>query len=436
MKFQRKLHLKIFTIFFTTSILIVLSIFYFARTLDVARKSSFLSVRKNLYVHLLSEIERMGAPPDPKISAEISKELDLKIGLYGNGLDWKSDPSVESYDRLKLMSNWHYKEMDFGRHEGHLFALTERAGFSYVFEFQSSEIFSFPYRLVAGLSIIVMVILMISFIVTRWLMNSVPPLVKGVEALSQGNLQYRIPILRRDEFGFLAHIFNNMAQQIQLMIKAKDKLLLDVSHELRSPMGRIKLAAEMIGQENLKTHIREDILEMEYMVDEILEGYRLTTPQGALKLEKINLGSFIMNLKDIYENSGSAVRFKNAVGNEAWIYGETFRLKKAITNLIDNGVKFSQAASDPVEVILSSDSTHYLIEIIDRGIGIKNSELNLIFEPFYKTDDSRNMASGGYGLGLSICKDIIEAHGGKISVSSREDNYTLFTVAIPKEAGI
>ncbi|MHB8483022.1 MAG: sensor histidine kinase [Nitrospiria bacterium] len=432
MKFHRTLHAKIFTIFFTTTILIILSIIFFARSLDTSRKSNFLSIRKNLYVHLLSQIDKIGVPPNIKIAESVAKELDLKIGISGPGVNWKSDPSLELAEFSKAKQDSRFKDVRFGHFKGRLFAILEKNGFIYFFEFQSSEIFSFPYRLVIGLATIVIIILLISFIVTRWVMKPVRPLVKGVEELSNGNFSYRIQFQQNDEFGFFANIFNNMAQQIQQMLKAKDKLLLDVSHELRSPLGRMKVASEMVKEEPLKSSLKEDLHEMEFMVDEILERYRLNAPQGALKLERINLVTLLEELTGLYKTSGVGVFFRNTLSGEAWIKGDIIRLKKALTNLIENGIKYSENSLSPVELALSTDAMHYLIEVIDRGTGMKESELSLIFEPFYKIDQAREKKVGGYGLGLSICKDIINAHSGKISVSSQKNAFTRFTVILPK----
>jgi signal transduction histidine kinase len=432
MKFHRTLHAKIFTIFFTTTILIVLAIIFFARSLDTSRKSSFSSVRKNLSVHLLSEIDKIGVPPKVEIAESVAKELDLKIAISGPGVDWKSDPSIEAADFTKAKLDSHFQDVRFGRFKGHLFAVSEKNGFTYFFEFQSSEIFSFPYRLIIGLATIVIMILLISFIVTRWIMKPVRPLVKGVEELSGGNFSYRIQFQQNDEFGFFANIFNKMAEQIQQMLKAKDKLLLDVSHELRSPLGRMKVASEMVEDGSLKFSLKEDLHEMEFMVDEILERYRLNAPQGALKLEPINLVTLLEELTGLYKTSGVGVLFRNSVSREAWIKGDLIRLKKALTNLIENGIKFSEKASSPVEMALSIDAMHFVIEITDHGVGMKESELKLIFEPFYKIDHAREKKVGGYGLGLSICRDIITAHHGKVSVSSQENDFTRFTVILPK----
>jgi signal transduction histidine kinase len=432
MKIRRTVHAKIFTIFFTTTILIVLAIIFFARSLDTSRRSSFSSVRKNLSVHLLSEIDKIGTPPNVEIAESVARDLDLKIGISGPGINWKSDPSLEPAEISKEKLDSHFKDVRFGRFKGHLFAISERNGFTYSFEFQSSEIFSFPYRLVFGLALIVIIILLISFIVTRWVMKPMRPLVKGVEALSGGNFSYRIQFQQDDEFGFFANNFNQMAKQIELMLKAKDKLLLDVSHELRSPLGRMKVASEMISEESLKSSLKEDIHEMEFMVDEILERYRLNTPQGALKIEEISLVALLDELATLYKSSGVGVTFQNTLSGKALFRGDLSRMKKAITNLIENGLKYSEKSGSPVKIGLTEDSVNYIIDIIDRGVGIKDADLNMIFEPFYKVDHARERKVGGYGLGLSICRDIIDSHNGKVTAQSRENDFTQFTVTLPK----
>ena len=179
MKFLRTLHAKIFTIFFTTTILIILSILFFARSIDTARKSSILSVRKNLSVHLLSQIDKIGIPPRLDVAQSISRDLELRMSISGPGISWRSDAGFDPGSLLRAATDTRFKEVRLGRSGGHLFAISEKEGYQYIFEFQSSEM-SFPYHLVLGLATIVIIILLISFVVTRWLMSPVKPLVKGV----------------------------------------------------------------------------------------------------------------------------------------------------------------------------------------------------------------------------------------------------------------
>ena len=107
------------------------------------------------------------------------------------------------------------------------------------------------------------------------------------------------------------------------------------------------------------------------------------------------------------------------------------QIQTVLKNILVNALKYSIPGNDPVQVRLSKDALGYIIEIQDQGQGIPEDELELIFEPFYRVDKSRTKLTGGYGLGLSLCKTIIEAHGGRISVMSKPGEGAVFCIILP-----
>jgi signal transduction histidine kinase len=239
----------------------------------------------------------------------------------------------------------------------------------------------------------------------------------GVKELSSGNIKYRMKTDGNDELGELIISFNLMASEINKMISARDQLLMDVSHELRSPLTRIKVALEFIEESNAKNSILDDISDIEKMVNELLETERLNSPYGVLEREKIELVKLIQGIEKDFVNVKPGLKIEKPK-NKYFIYADTERLKILFKNIIGNALKFSDEQTKPVEIILYEENNNTITEIKDYGKGIPEKEIRNIFEPFYRVDKSRSKNTGGYGLGMSLSKKIVEAHGGEITVKS------------------
>ena len=201
------------------------------------------------------------------------------------------------------------------------------------------------------------------------------------------------------------------------MIHAKEQLLLDVSHEIRSPLTRIKVALEFVPDGNTKKSIREDLSEVEKMIMEILETERLNSDHGKLYLKKANVSVIIKEVLQDFQNRSPGVKL-TSVPKGVFLNIDIDRIKTVLKNVIENSLKYSKPESQPVEISIDEEEKAVVIRIKDYGSGIPKEELPYIFEPFYRIDKSRSKETGGYGLGMSLCKKIMEAHGGTIEINS------------------
>jgi signal transduction histidine kinase len=210
-----------------------------------------------------------------------------------------------------------------------------------------------------------------------------------------------------------------MSEKISDSIKAKQQLLIDVSHELRSPLTRIKLGLEV---DSSKDKIIEDVHEMEKMVSSLLENYRADATLADLKVERVNAAELLEDILDEYQPD--RIKFTKPA-DELYIQGDPDKLQMVFRNLIDNAMKYSGGV---VEVGIKEQSGCVWITVKDNGVGISAEDLRYIYEPFYRADRSRSRKTGGFGLGLSICKKIVEAHKGEINISSRLNEGTEVTL--------
>ncbi len=214
------------------------------------------------------------------------------------------------------------------------------------------------------------------------------------------------------------------------MLHTKEQLLLDVSHELRTPLTRMKVALEFLEDSQAKQSIQADMEEMEKMVTEILETARMQHKYENLKKQPINLVRLLKEMLPEFENQPPGIEMMEFPA-EVMAAVDPEKIKTVFENLINNAVKYSRPDSGPIRISYRSYKSYAVIRIADEGIGIPKEELSHIFEPFYRIDKSRAKDTGGYGLGLSLCKTIMEAHEGKIEVQSRPEKGTTVALFFP-----
>ncbi|HVM33054.1 MAG TPA: HAMP domain-containing sensor histidine kinase [bacterium] len=255
-------------------------------------------------------------------------------------------------------------------------------------------------------------------------------LMGGVRELAEGNLGFRFPPKGRGEFDFLAYNFNHMADRVQDMIRSKERLLLDVSHELRSPLTRLKVALEMTPPGPMRDSMARDIQEMETMLAEILETEQLKSDHGKLDLKPLDLSAVAKETAARYADRKPGVDLAPAPA--LWIRGDETRVRRVLQNVLENALKYSANQPQAARLTLSDSPEGAKVEVKDFGLGIPEADREKVFEPFYRVDPSRAKQTGGYGLGLSLCREIMKAHGGTISLASAPGQGTTVTLIFPR----
>jgi signal transduction histidine kinase len=254
----------------------------------------------------------------------------------------------------------------------------------------------------------------------------------GVGRLSTGDLNVVVPVLTRDEFGVLTDAFNKMVGRVRQMVQARDQLLLDVSHELRSPLTRLKVALALLPEDEIRTGMVGDLNEMETMIAELLEMERIRDGRG-IRREMHDLLSLLREVAEDYRIGPPGIRIVSPL-RELWLDIDKDKIKTVLRNLLENAVKFGLPDSRSVEIELEQGADKVTVRICDDGPGIPQTDIPNLFEPFFRVDRSRSKKTGGYGLGLSICKRIMEGHGGNIAVTSNSGRGTSFILSFPNAA--
>jgi signal transduction histidine kinase len=390
---------------------------------------------ENMVVYADYLINDIGTPPSLERAQEISAKTGLAIRYEGSDASWSTMDISRRIDTSHLHV-WHEGEgFKAGTFRGRYFMIVERGAGRYTFEVtgrfaDEHHIKRLPVIFFALLTLL----LVLAYFAIRRILRPVRWLQEGVQQVGTGNLDHRVSLTRAGEFRDLAESFNTMAERVGEMMQAKERLLLDVSHELRSPITRMKVALEFMEEGKVKESIREDLKEMERMVSDILETYRRFKEPGALNLKRVDLAELIDDVASGFGGRPPGVDVSQ-ITEHVNLRVDVEKIKTVLQNVIVNGLKYSEDDADPVVVSLKRQASHALIEIQDHGIGIPEEALPYVFEPFYRVDVSRSRKTGGYGLGLSLCKAIIEAHGGRIEIRSelgRGSTVSLYLTFPPK----
>jgi signal transduction histidine kinase len=285
------------------------------------------------------------------------------------------------------------------------------------------------FALILPVLLIIATMVIVAHLRLRKLLLPLRALAEGVNRLTRGDLDVTIPRASRDEFATLTNAFNQMVARVREMIGARDQLLLDVSHELRSPITRMKVALELLPESEHRARISADVRELEAMVTELLELERLRSGHAVQK-EPIDLVLLASNVIASFGTTSPSIVLR--AGPDPIVADVDRRMMSvALRNLVENAVTHSLADSGPVEVAIDRTDSGVTVRVIDDGPGIPENETDSVFEPFYRLDRSRSRRTGGYGLGLSICKRVIAAHGGTITVERRAGRGTIFVISLP-----
>ncbi|MBH3408612.1 HAMP domain-containing histidine kinase [Pseudomonas glycinae] len=216
-----------------------------------------------------------------------------------------------------------------------------------------------------------------------------------------------------NEVAYAARAFNSMQARIAAYLKERMQLLAAISHDLQTPITRMKLRAEFMDDSAEKDKLWNDLGEMEHLVREGV-AYARSIHGSTEESRRTNLDSFLDSLVFDYQDMGKEVQLSGK--SDAVIDTRPHALRRVLVNLTDNALKFAGAA----ELLIQRDRNELSIKVMDRGPGIAEEELAQVMEPFYRVENSRNRSTGGTGLGLAIAQQLALALGGSLTLSNRD----------------
>jgi two-component system sensor histidine kinase CpxA len=282
----------------------------------------------------------------------------------------------------------------------------------------------------------------VSFFVARYLAKPLEQLGHASRRLAAGDLAARVgePLARRrDEFGRLASDFDEMAGRLQEMQTANRRLLRDVSHELRSPLARLRVALEIArnrGAGNVGGELDRIELEsqrLEALVDEVLDLLRESSESNPLQIERFDLCELLSDLQGVvnYEAPDGSPGVLLEAQGPLMVEADRELLWRAVENLIRNALIHTDASAG-VSLSARRDAAGVIeVAVGDRGPGLSAQHLEKIFEPFYRAQESRDRHTGGHGLGLAIAAAAIRRHQGTIEAANRDGGGLEIRIRLP-----
>jgi signal transduction histidine kinase len=281
------------------------------------------------------------------------------------------------------------------------------------------------------------VVIVLSYLLAMNLTSPLRKLQKTLELFGQGDLTARTGSKRRDELGQLSRTFDRMAERIETLLAAERRLLLDISHEIRSPLARLGVVVELARNsddvESSLNRIQKEADRLNDLVGQLLQVTRAEGDRDKLANEPVQLDEL---LETVVEDCAIEAQARDCelhvTGSpQITVAGDPELLRRAIENIIRNAIRYSPQGS-PVDIALRDSGAAAVISVRDYGPGVPPESLGRIFDPFYRVDPDRSRTGGGVGLGLAIARRAVGLHDGTLRASNAGPGL-LVEIEVPKQ---
>jgi signal transduction histidine kinase len=376
-------------------------------------------------------VGELGDPPSEERARLISRRSNLAIGYEGTAGSWSTGRRPIPWRQWRMRDIEGNAGVQIGGQGNRQVVTVQRPDGRLLFELPRRLARPpSPVRLLLFVATVVTLLVGGAGLVMRRVFTPLKHIADGVAQVAAGNLSHAVPEEGSREFATLARAFNDMTDRVKQMLAMRERLLLDASHELRSPLTRMKVALEFVPAGPARESLQEDLVEMEQLVTAILESARLARAGEEIRRRRFDLAPLLRKVAARFADRAPGVLLDGEPA-PCFIDGDPDLVATVLRNVVDNAVKYSAQAAEPVRVALELRDGTARVTVRDRGEGIPAADLPRVFDPFYRVDRSRSRGTGGYGLGLSLCKSIVTAHGGTIAVESAVGAGTTVTVTLP-----
>ena len=303
-----------------------------------------------------------------------------------------------------------------------------------------------PGNLFLALGILLAALVLLVITIARHLGRPLQKLASAAHRFGEGDLAARARIDRSDELGDIGRAFDEMADRVAALIAAQRELMVGISHELHTPLARIQVAVDLMldgvddHATDLLPKIAADLAELPRLIDDIMAISRFELAGGKNGGIVAPMKSEVTALVPVIEEASRRFRrhypervVELSLAELPQVTIDPVLIRRVLENLLDNAQKYSERDTS-VTVSAKAGPDSVTISVRDRGIGIDSDDLRYVFTPFFRADRSRSRSTGGFGLGLSFAKRVLEAHGGSIEVASKLDDGTTVTLVLPLRA--
>lgn len=403
--------------------------------------------------HLTTDISPdTNSPPSVDRARAITQRLPLTIAIAGPIVNWRSHPSQKR-------PGWHHEDTGqtaadgqrerWGEDKGLETLLQRTTADGHTIEFGiNEEVFERRPRLVGYALTALLLLTLLAWLYVRRLLRPLDAIGEGARRFGAGDFSQPIPqrsLHGPDELGELAATINTMGNDIRQMLDAKRALLLAISHELRSPLTRARLNTELLPDTPDAAPQRDallrDLQEMASLITDLLESERLAGRHAALQCEPVDVAALarevLADLQTRHAGAANVPLLADALLPTLKL--DPTRMRLLLRNLLDNALRHSATATHPPELHLRATgpqsalgATGIELTVRDHGPGVPEDQLLHLTEPFFRLDTARTRAQGGVGLGLHLCKLVVQAHGGTIDLRNAMPGLAV-TVCLPAQ---
>ena len=436
-----------------TAIFLITALAYLS-LLTVGVRSLILNdeVRETLGYYQVSYLENvledLQYPPSKERAEQMVLSMPFDMKIVGNDLDWSSNEAFPSLDAIDFeKSSWDISKIkadieigqdsypegsEFARYMNRIFFKVSYGDYTVVLvnpKMTQAVNPTFLLETILGISLL---ILLIAFLLVQRIISPIQTIQDGTTKIGSGELKHRISIKQKDELGILAKEINLLANNVEDMLEAKQRLNLGVSHELRSPLTRARVQIEMLEQSPKKDELLNEINAMETIISNLLNSEAINYGHKKLDLKTFHIES---KVKALIANAPYLENIQTSITSDiknTEIEADEALIEVTLKNILENASRFSPSNSALIELTLEAiNSQSIRITIRDFGPGFNTDDLEKVTEPFFRTSQSRSRDSGGFGLGLYLCKQIVLAHAGLLEIKNHPDQGAVVSVEIP-----
>lgn len=287
-----------------------------------------------------------------------------------------------------------------------------------------ADLFAWRWRLVVSLSLLLLSTAFVAWLSVRWLIRPLALLAHAADDLGKDIARPPLAESGPEEIATAARAFNRMQRRLARFIGDRARVLAAVSHDLKTPITRLRLRAAMLDDETLQQKMQSDLDEMSAMINDTLEFLR--GMEAGESMQRLDIVALIESVQNDAEDMGRHFTFDAEPVPP--FRGRPLALKRCIGNLVQNALSYGEQ----VAVSLHDSPEALQIVVEDRGPGIPEALQAQVFEPFFRIEGSRNRSTGGTGLGLAIARNIARGHGGDIVLANRTEGGLRVTVTLPR----
>ncbi|WP_088331162.1 HAMP domain-containing sensor histidine kinase [Lacimicrobium sp. SS2-24] len=403
---------RLFILFSVTTVLLSVCVLLGVVNFSEEQAMAFIKERQTQLSDMLT---RVSEPPVNRDKLEkAAKDNRVDIAIEDGDQRWTTAENFPSIAELAQNAT-PIGELLFSKHQSRYYLLANSNGRWSAVTSNIANLIVYPSWLVYWPWILACLVVLVSYYLLRVILRPVREAVRSAQLISQGNFEHQITSHPSTELADLTKGLNRMASELKARFEAKNDLLMSVSHEVRTPLGRMKVWLAMLDENEVSAKLSREIDLVDTLVDQLLESERLEKGANILSLSHFFLPSLINDIIHECGDDADSIKLISEVPDIV-INIDVGRVKFVLRNLLQNSLWHSGTDTVQLSIETTPEALRFIVK--DEGRGIPPALLERVFEPFFQVDQVMNRTTKGTGLGLFLCQRIAQAHHGSIVINN------------------